>query len=248
MSPERLIHLLDRHEEGTLSAIERQELHELMEEEHAEEISALHRQLVQEIIHEGRSRLAQSLEQWEQEIPHEGPMSQAGGKVRAIPYLGGILALAAAVTLLVLIVMPKQTNPQAALFQELGAPYPNTLLPLERGESKSSDLQEAFAEYESGHYGAFLSQLSDLDTSSQAIDFYRANAYLALDQFQDAASIFQRLAYHTSAYSEQAEWYEAMAAVRMQEEEKALGIIREIAAQPEHEMHKRAQNWLKALK
>lgn len=245
MESERLIYLIDQREDGRISPEEAQELDQLLSTEEATSIADLHISLRKELVAEGRQQLAGTLQSWEKEIV--GSNEGKSGRILRFPAWGGILAVAAVITMLLLVFLPDQKNPHSRLFQELASPYPNVLYPLERGETTRTALEQAFAEYEAGNFATFLESMDLIDTTAASFDFYRAIAMTQTDRTSEAEVIFQQVASEASEFSEQAEWYLAMTRWDLGNKEEAMEGIRSIAERPNHEMYKRATRWLEEV-
>ena len=244
MESERLIYLIDQREDGHISPEETQELNQLLTLKEASSLEALHLSLRKELTTEGRHQLAGTLQSWEAEIANN--QDNQGGRIIRFPLWSGLLAVAAVITVFLLVLLPDQQNPNSRLFQELAAPYPNVLYPLERGETTRTALEQAFAEYEAGHFETFLESLDQLDTTAASFEFYRAIALMQTERPTEAEPIFQELTKTESEFSDQAEWYLAMTLRSLNQGEAAEKLILQISQQADHEMYKRAIRWLEA--
>ncbi|MDP5172739.1 MAG: tetratricopeptide repeat protein [Bacteroidia bacterium] len=241
-----LFQLLDKQASSQdLSASEQQELDQLMKDPEVQKLAAQHAEIREGIVAQGRANLRASMAQWEQASQQTTP----GARVIPFRTIGmALVAAAAAVALLFLLIRPSDQGPSRELMAELSQPYPNVLMPMERGESSSSLIQRGFEAYENGDFAAALSLFSQTDSLSSDLDFYRANAHLGLGQWQEAEALFSTVAQSSSRFGQQAEWYQAMALWHQGRYDEATTMIEQIANTPDHEMHKRAKRWGKGGK
>lgn len=236
---ERLTTLLDQQYLASLSEADSQELTQLLKTEEGQKIQADHLAIREGLILAGRDSMKSKIYSWETELNN----SNSEARIRRFPMWGRIAAVAAAIMMLMLIFRPGNTDSRTALFEELSQPYPNVLMPVERGSQTETKLEEAFAAYEAGNYAEVLRFFEEADTASLELDFYRANALLTQHKHVEALTIFSSIAGSESQFAQQAEWYEAMTLWKDGQQTEAEEIIRRIAEDEGHEMWKRAQRW-----
>lgn len=235
---ERLTTLLDQQLLASLSDPEQQELTDLLATEEGSQFHREYLALQEGIVAVGRASMKTTIQSWESSI--EAP--KKSGIIRRMPIWGGLLAVAAAATLLVLIFWPRE-NEQLELLAELSQPYPNLLMPVARSSAVEGLLAEGFAAYESGAYAEAIRLWAEADTASLDLDFYRANALQASGNSAAALELFAAVADSNARFAEQAEWYQAMLLWQAGQQTEAETIIERIASDQDHEMWKRAQRW-----
>jgi hypothetical protein len=133
-------------------------------------------------------------------------------RIRLKP-LWGILSIAAAIALLIIVWQPWQS---ASLYQQFAAHQQLSLV--ERGDQANDlqALQDAFnqADYLTAYQLADKLYQEQPDAQLQLV---RGIAALETDQLEAAASDFKNLAAGTSAYQEQAIWYRGLTAVKAEQ-------------------------------
>lgn len=236
---ERLTTLLDQHFFHSLNEVESQELTQLLKTEEGQKIQAEHLAMRKGLVSTGRDSMKSTIQSWEAELDISHPQA----KIRRFPIWGRLVAVAAAITMLVLIFRPGETDSMHSLMQELSQPYPNVLMPVERGSQAETTLQQAFSAYEAGQFPEAIRLFEEADTTSKDIDFYLANALQANDETKDALKTFTNISGSDSRFAQQAEWYQAMLLWELGEQNEAEKIIQRIAGDEDHEMWKRAQRW-----
>lgn len=236
---ERLTALLDQEYLHSLNEAESLELSQLLKTEEGQQFHTEYLAMRQGLVSAGRDSMKSTIQTWETELKKPHPEA----KIRRFPIWGRLVAVAAAITMLVLIFRPGATDSRNSLIQELSQPYPNVLMPVERGSQAETRLQEAFAAYEAGQYAEAIRLFGEADTASTDLDFYLANALRAEGDAESALKTFTRIAGTDSQFAPQAEWYQAMLLWEAGQQVEAEKIIQRIAADKEHEMWKRAQRW-----
>ena len=133
----------------------------------------------------------------------------------------------------VLSVFNRSPRSEERMFAAYYKPYPNNI-PLLRGEGTDSLLQSAMSAYEIKDYDNATRLLQALLAGGQenvAARFYLGNALLSLDQPALAVKHFQQvLLREDSKLQEQAEWYMALAYLKMKEPDRAKSILAEVKA------------------
>lgn len=236
---DRMTTLLDQQFLDSLNEAESEELRQLLETEEGKQFHTEYLAIRGGVILAGRNSMKSTIQKWETEKIE----SASGAKIRRFPIWGGLIAVAAAIMMLVLIFRPGMTDSRISLMQELSQPYPNVLMPVERGSQSESTLREAFAAYEAGEFAEAIRLFGEADTASPDLDFYLANALRAEGETEAALEIFTRIAGSDSQFAQQAEWYQAMLLWEAGEQGDAEKIIQRIAADQGHVMWKRAQRW-----
>lgn len=95
--------------------------------------------------------------------------------------------------------------------------YPNTEFNITRGENNPSLEYNAFMAYESGDYKQAIPLFSELreTNSSEYLDFYLAQSYLANDNYEEALSLFEEIIQNQDAFAGESHWFAALAALRL---------------------------------
>lgn len=237
---DRLTTLLDQQFQHTLEEAEQQELESLLSTVEGKQFHAEYLAMRQGLVSAGRDSMKSTIQTWEGELENSHPEA----KIQRFPVWGRLVAVAAAVMMMVLIFRPGDTDSRNSLMQELSQPYPNVLMPVERGGQAKTTLQEAFAAYEAGQYAEAIRLFGEADTASLDLDFYRANALRAQGNTEAALEAFTTIADSDSQFAQQAEWYMAILLWETGKQDSAEEIIGSIAEDEDHEMWKRATRWV----
>jgi tetratricopeptide (TPR) repeat protein len=124
-------------------------------------------------------------------------------------------------------------SPGQQLFAEHFEPYPSTR-PLVRGEAPKDPLSDALARYEARDYESALRALEEIlarQPDEPTALFYSGIASLCLGQPRPAASSLERvLVLGGTDYRAPAEWYLALAHLRMDDRDEARARLERISA------------------
>lgn len=167
--------------------------------------------LIRMIRYDGDRSLKQLLQQTENEL-----QDRPGARIRRFPRR--LLAVAAAALLLLVAGLWYMGGPGDRTDDYLSdyfEPYPNRAVNLTRGTP--DDLRtRAFSAYEAGEFSAALQAMEELQLNGpdDVLDFYRANALLAMGRAAEARPLLDRLTESPDfPLPEQARWYAALAAL-----------------------------------
>lgn len=117
---------------------------------------------------------------------------------------------------------------QSGLFDKHFSPYPNAT-PLVRGSSTVTDMESAMTAYEAGDYqGAYdrLHPMVEREPQDSDARFYRAMCLLALDRTEEALEDLNRV---TGPLMEPAQWYRALAHLKLGDLERAHDLLEQMA-------------------
>lgn len=104
--------------------------------------------------------------------------------------------------------------------------YPNVITV--RGTSDESFLAQALRYYDAENYGKAVSELLLTDSLGVEGQFYLAQSYFALSDYDKAKSIFRRQSSEDIVFRESAKWYWALCELKL-ENEIARTLLQEIA-------------------
>ena len=102
--------------------------------------------------------------------------------------------------------------------------YPNTVYTITRGDTNNSLEREAFVAYESKDYRTAIAKFDAVDTSAQKnyFNFYKAQAYLGLEDVENAKILFNIVIKENGQFLAESTWY--LALIHLKEKEKDLAI------------------------
>ena len=130
-----------------------------------------------------------------------------------------------------------------AVYEEYYQSYPNVVAPTVRGENSTDIKSEAFYSYDSGDYTKALTLFSKLyDTEKDDYSlFYKSMSLMELKRFDEALSSFEQFDLQkNNGFTPYVKWYKALTLVKLEQEEKALVLLQELAnsANPMQKMAK----------
>lgn len=162
------------------------------------------------------------------------------------------LGIAASIVLIVAAILWWPTadgNKSLALFDEAFEPYPNIVMPVERGVSRdSTGLASSFREYESGNYGAAIRLFESEPTKDGSVYFFLGISYLALGESQAARLNLEKASQEADrSFDEQIQWYEALSYLRAKDRGNAIKSL-EIIIKGDNSYTEKANNLLMKLK
>ncbi|WP_159950186.1 tetratricopeptide repeat protein [Polaribacter septentrionalilitoris] len=111
------------------------------------------------------------------------------------------------------------------LYANYFSPYENVVKPIVRDKVKLTKIAEVFSLYEKGKYEKALEKFNKL-TPQDAIDvgtlnFYKANTYLQLKQFEKAKTIFSETK-NNKEWNQESLWYLALISIKLNDSDAAL--------------------------
>lgn len=207
--------------EGTLSTEQRQAFAQLLETDadFAREVE-FQREVRQAIMLSERAQLKQLLR------------NHAQKKHNTAPRLRWWIGAAAAVLLIVGggTWLWLRTSSAPALYAEYYQAYPNTVMPTVRGESSESTEQAAFQSYDQEDYVKAEELFGKLYRNTGDADalLYQGVSLLELRRFADADSVLARYPADKPLH-DYANWYRALALLRLGERENAHGLLQGLA-------------------
>lgn len=158
-------------------------------------------------------------------------------------------ALAAGIVLFVLaglyFFIPRSSKNNQELFQDYFVPYEDVMSV--RGDD---ELNGAFEFYTKGNYEntipLFKSYLLKHPDDANVL-FYEGISELALGDTNQAVHSLEQVTKLKSIFKEQAEWYLALAYLLANKTDQAIALLKNIAAQPEHDYQSKANDLLLKL-
>jgi hypothetical protein len=139
---------------------------------------------------------------------------------------------------------------QGDLYTEYYAYYPNYEINITRGNSDSTLRAKPFIEYANKNYTHALNGFDfnlKQDTLDFASRFYRGLAYLELNQVEKALIDLEISARSSSRYAETANWYAALAALKLNDNSKASSYLNKLS-KDENPYQKKSNLLLKKIK
>lgn len=165
-----------------------------------------------------------------------------------------ILSLLALITLLLIgaFWVHKATSTSSTIpsFAEYFQPYPNTLVPVERGESTSDATKTAMLKYLAKDYTSAIEDFDKLVIEEKNVDFafYKAISHLAINETEKSLIILEEL-YKNKAYSqlEAVRWYLGLAYLEQSQQKQAKTIFSEIVSSKQKYQRKNSLEILERL-
>lgn len=181
----------------------------------------------------------------------EAAISETGSGVKIISFKKIIMAAAAVILLLVGVWSLLQNNPSqnsTELYAQYYEPFDNVILPVNRSNlnvPKENILQQAFISYENGAYAEaekLFSQLSDSPAFTPDIQFYQSLVLLENGKNNEAQAILEKLILQSDfQFQKQAEWYLALAYLKVDNREKTDILLEKISKDAGHPFGKEAK-------
>ena len=176
----------------------------------------------------GRKELLGTLK----EIESNRKEKQKSGTKHQILYLAIAAGIALLVTFYIVIENTLQKSP-AVIAEAYYEPYPALYGYTTRGEQNpKTDFEKAMNYYESSNYKEALKLLTDMKDpeKQELINFYLANTYLALDQFEDCESIYKDIMNNGETFQSQAEWFLAIAYLKDDKVDQAVPLLQDLVS------------------
>lgn len=116
-------------------------------------------------------------------------------------------------------------------------PYENVVAPIVRSQEKRSQKETVFAYYELGEYQKAIKGFNQLTTQDSiditTINFYKANAYLQLKEYEKAKPLFAKIvANDNKEWQAESLWYLGLISLKLNEVETAKKYFQELKNQP----------------
>lgn len=135
-------------------------------------------------------------------------------------------------------------NGQELVAQALEVPYP--MIAVSRGDDTNDDLNEAISAYESRNFAKAAASYTKLEQST-TIKFYLGLSYLYNDNLDEAIAKLSDRALQESRFSDQCEWYLALAYFKAGEANKSKAILHGIANNDKHYVNQEARDLLNSM-
>ena len=147
-------------------------------------------------------------------------------------------AIAASVTLVFSVIGIDYFNnnqDKQPIFQEYFKPYPNVVEPINRTGTQSPSLRhDAFLAYENRLYQEAYTQFQGLPQSQSdpSLLFYQAQTLLALQQYEEAQLILEKLISQDSDQLTQSQWYLALTYLQTDQTIQAIPLLKALENAP----------------
>lgn len=132
------------------------------------------------------------------------------------------------------------------IFAENYEPYRNIVLPIERGENSNTIEHSAFVAYENGNYHKAINLFNSVPkTNTTYILFYKSMCYMSLNKTNEAITLLKTItdsdneANSEKNFNEIANWYLALAYLKIGETEMARNQFSSIANDEENVFKKK---------
>lgn len=122
-----------------------------------------------------------------------------------------------------------QNNSTEKLYLANFEPYPNTVEPLVRSESKNTMRTRAFIAYEEKDFKNAVALFNKLyiQTEEDYAKFYSAMCYMELNEIKKASEILSNTSW-TPAYQDKANWYLALCKLSLDQKNEARTLLQAI--------------------
>ncbi|MDP5081296.1 MAG: hypothetical protein NWP87_01480 [Winogradskyella sp.] len=152
--------------------------------------------------------------------------SEAKQKEKNIPkkWLKPLIAVAAILAIsLSIIFLMKPPFDEEHLFSNYFEPSKNVSAPIVRSEDNENIVNKAFMAYSETHYKDAISLFENAydNTNNSELLFYEGNAYLALDDLENAIAKFEEHLNYSDILTKRSHWYLALAYLKSKNLEKA---------------------------
>ncbi len=162
-------------------------------------------------------------------------------------YLRMWIAAAAMVAVLIAALFLLKPPSPDAIFSDNYTKFPNKLIPLTRGPTDEKELTFAMMSYKAGDYEELLPQLEALEGTYPEVAIYIGMFYVEQESYNLAVEKLGPLHENkSSAYSEDASWYLALAYLKLDRSEEAQEIFTSLSKYT-NEYRERSTSILKDL-
>lgn len=255
------IHLIDQFLTGTLDKDGQDLLNERLKDEDFRTELEWKKESLAVIKQSGRAELKNKLKSFEKNLKSENPNSNQptlqsiqsdkhptasktiplkSRKKKVWPWIG----VAASIALLLGVFFMQNTEEKPvdylAIYTENYQPYPNIVAPIVKSETDSlTAYEEGFQLYEKGEYAKAIQNLTP--SNSTEAEFYSAISFLALGKTEKAISSLNIItADGESRFRQPAEWYLALAYLKIEDVAKAKALLSKVMETDGHPYRGRA--------
>ncbi len=220
---EEPIELIDRYFENSLSPKERIEFNELLQTNESFRNEFLfHKDLKKAITRHQNEELKETLGQFESKLHRSSGFSVVPMKWIAAASLALLLSIGS--WTVKNYVFPSNER----IFETYYEPYPNTVVPIVRGEQVHSIEYRAFLAYEAGEYHKAINLFNSVENAGDKyIQFYTALCMLSVNNTEDAIQTLMPLTESSPGTLQNIDcrqksyWYIGLAYLKQGEEQKA---------------------------
>lgn len=122
------------------------------------------------------------------------------------------------------------------LYAENFTPYQNVVAPIVRNRENLNKKALVFAHYELGEYQKAIEQFNDLTSTGSTdiitINFYKANAYLMIGEYQKAKDLLQQIIDNNNQeWKNESLWYLGLAYLKLDEKDNASLYLQKLQQQ-----------------
>ena len=138
------------------------------------------------------------------------------------------------------------------LYNSYFSPYENVIEPIVRNQVNLSKRAEVFALYEQGEYQKAIEGFDALilqdSLSFYTVSFYKANAHLKLNEFDEAKYLLQLVVDQDKEWRKESLWYLALISIKLNDTDTALAYLQKLQQQDKKTFKKKeTEDLLKAL-
>lgn len=221
---EERFELIDRYFENALSPKERLEFNDLLQnDENFRSEFLFHKDLKKAIVSHQNEELKETLGQFESKINKSSRFSMVPGKWLAAASLAILLSVGS--WMVKNYVFPSSER----IFQTYYEPYPNTVVPIVRGDELHTIEYRAFLAYEAQEYHKAINLFNSVDNGEEKyIQFYKALCLLSVNKTEEAIAILTPLIESTPGTlqnmdcRQKATWFVGLAYLKQDKPQEAL--------------------------
>jgi tetratricopeptide (TPR) repeat protein len=116
------------------------------------------------------------------------------------------------------------------LYNDNFTEYPNTVYTITRGDTDNSLEREAFVAYESQDYKMAIEKFDAIteDAKKEYFNFYKAQAYLGLNDIDNARTFFNQVLQDNNQFVGESTWYLALIAIKEKDKDEALTYLKNL--------------------
>ncbi|GGG42512.1 tetratricopeptide repeat protein [Bizionia arctica] len=119
-----------------------------------------------------------------------------------------------------------------SLYDSNFSEYPNTVYPITRSDDSNSLEREAFVAYETKNYQIAIEKFDALTESDKQeyVNFYKAQAYLGLEDTNNAKALFIQILTEDTSFVAEANWYLALIAIKEKDKTQAIAYLENLVS------------------
>jgi len=120
------------------------------------------------------------------------------------------------------------TSESEKLYATHFEPYKNVVQPVLRSTANETEREKAFRAYDEGAYDEAVKSFDEVlkVNSDPVLEFYKANALLKEEQYEEAITIFQKGLSEADSLTDERQWYLGLAYLKLGKIDRAKGFFK----------------------